>query len=113
MVWSRLPVRKYLVGYNRVFDVISALVQEWPEQAISGCKSGETPEVQALQELSASCKRHLALIYGREWDEWESHLTPVIWQSAWLILQWYRQKPSSKDSMSNWRSNWVHKYRSK
>lgn len=103
-----------MCGHNRVFDIVTVAVQEWPEEAILSCQSGETAEVQALQQLASSCKRHLAFAYGEPmWDEWADTLGPVIWQVTWIILQWYRQKPDSPKSLSRWKANWVHKYRSK
>lgn len=106
-VWGRLPMRKYLCGHNRVFDVVAVLIQEWPVDAIDHASSGDTPEVHALEELVASCKRHLALAYGEpEWDAWAGVLRYIIWQSVWIILHWYRHDPLNRSALIRMRSQW-------
>jgi len=106
-VWGRLPLRKYLCGHNMVFDLAAVVVQEWPCEAIDISKSGDTVEVKALEELAASCKRHLALVYGYpEWDTWAETLKYLIWQAIWITLRWYRSDPKSASAMKRWRSKW-------
>lgn len=106
-VWGRLPLRKYLCGHTRVFDVVAVLIQEWPVGVIDMSQSGDTPEVYALEELVRSCKRHLALVYGNvEWDMWTSTLKHIIWQSMWLMLQWYRADPKNRSRMVRMRNKW-------
>jgi len=109
-VWGRLPLRKYLCGHNKVFDVVAVLIQEWPVHAIDNSQSGDTPEVHALEELVRSCKRHLALAYGEtEWDMWASTMRHVIWQSMWVMLQWYRSDSENRSALVRIRSKWRHK----
>lgn len=106
-VWGRLPLRKYICGHHMAFDIASVVIQEWPCEAIDQSKSGETLEVQALEELVASCKRHLALAYGHpEWDAWAETLKYIIWQTVWITLRWYRSDPQSAASLKKWRSRW-------
>lgn len=106
-VWGRLPVRKYLCGHNMAFDIAAVIVQEWPCEAIDISKSGETVEVKALEKLVASCKRHLALVYGHpEWDAWAETATYLIWQASWITLRWYRSDEKSAAAMKKWRSKW-------
>jgi hypothetical protein len=113
-VWNRLPIRKYLCGMERVFDAVSVVVQEWPVEAIDHSQSGETAEVHALEELSKSCKRHLALLYGEEhWEVWETSMTPMIWQSVWSVLQWYRHAETNAAALYRWRSKWRYRKRGK
>lgn len=113
-VWGRMPVRKYLCGHNRIFDVVAVAVQEWPEEDICHSQSGDTLEVASLHSLAASCKRHLALVYGEpQWDEWATTMGPVIYQVLWIILQWYRQKPDSVRSLGKWKWNWCYKNKGK
>lgn len=100
-------MRKYLCGHGRVFDVVAVLVQEWPVDAIDHSSSGDTPEVHALEELASSCKRHLALVYGEpEWDLWANVLKYIIWQSIWIILQWYRNDPLNRSALIRMRAHW-------
>ena len=113
-VWNRLPIRKYLCGHSRVFDIVAVIVQEWPVEQIDHSQSGDTEEVHALEELARACKRHLALVYGAEqWDIWQASMTPAIWQSIWTVLQWYRQKETNAATLFRWRSKWRHRKRSK
>jgi hypothetical protein len=109
-VWGRMPLRKYLCGHNKVFDVVAVLIQEWPVEAIDGSASGETAEVHALEELAMSCKRHLALVYGQEqWDLWSVTMKHIIWQALWLLLQWYRQSSQHRARLIRMRNKWRHR----
>ena len=106
-VWNRIPIRKYLCGHERVFDIVAVLVQEWPVAAIDQSKSGDTQEVVALEELAKSIKRHLALVYGDlQWELWETSLWPVIWQCIFSALHWYRDSESNARDLWRWRSKW-------
>lgn len=106
-VWNRLPMRKYLCGHDRVFDIVSVIVQEWPVQAIDNSRSGETGEVVALEELANSIKRHLALVYGDfQWDIWQHSLMPIAWQCIFTTLHWYRGSDSNAQDLWRWRSKW-------
>jgi len=106
-VWGRLPLRKYLLGHHKCFDVASVLIQEFPCDAIDNSKSGETLEVKALKQTVASCKRHLAFVYGEpEYDKWQEALSQIIWQSVWITLRWYRSDLSAAKSLRKWRRQW-------
>lgn len=108
-IWNRLPLRKYLCGHARVFDIVAVVIQEWPVEAVDDSKSGDTLEVQALAETSKSCKRHLALAYGQaEYDAWAEPLKYLIWQTIWLVLRWYRADKKHSALLCRWRSKWRH-----
>jgi len=109
-VWGRLPVRKYLCGHHRVFDIAAVVIQEWPCEAIDQSQSGDTGEVQALEETASSCKRHIALTYGYpEYDHWADTLKYLIWQTIWITLRWYRSDPKAAKSLKKWRNRWRHR----
>jgi hypothetical protein len=109
-VWGRLPIRKYLCGHSRVFDIVAVLIQEWPFKAIDNSQSGDTAEVHALEDLAHSCKRHLGLTYGEpEWDMWSSTMKHVIWQSIWVLLHWYRQSRENRAVLLKIGSKWRNK----
>lgn len=113
-IWARLPIRKFLCGHHRVFDVLSVIVQEWPVEVIDASQSGDTDEVHALEELTKSCKRHLALVYGEEeWEVWQQSLKPVVWQCIWAVLYWYRLSETNAASLYRWRSKWRYRKRGK
>lgn len=109
-VWGRLPMRKYLYGHDKVFDTVAVILQEWPVDAIDRSSSGDTDEVHALEDLAASCKRHLALAYGEsEWSMWDSAMKYLIWQTIWVMLHWYRQDAVHRSALIRMRSRWRYK----
>jgi hypothetical protein len=113
-IWARLPMRKFLCGHHRIFDVLSVIVQEWPVEAIDQSKSGDTEEVVALEELAKSCKRHLALVYGEDqWEVWQTSMAPTIWQCIWAVLHWYRLSEPNAAALYRWRSRWRHRKKGK
>lgn len=106
-VWHRMPLRKYLCGHMVVFDVVAVVIQEWPGEAIDKSQSGDTQEVHALEDLNLSVKRHLALTYGQDyWDVWGDSVKPVIWQTSWIVLQWYRANETNAAMLCRWRHKW-------
>lgn len=106
-VWDRLPMRKYLCGHDKVFDIVAVIVQEWPVPAIERSRSGETEEVVALEELAKSIRRHLHLVYGEvQWELWQHSITPIVWQCIFSVLHWYRDKDQNAQDLWRWRSKW-------
>lgn len=108
-IWNQLPVRKHKVGRERVNDILAVVVQEWPDDQLSACKSGESPEVHSLDELVKTVKRHLALSYGEEkfGSLWMLALSIIIPQIIQLVLAWWRRKKGHQGRLRVWRRKWV------
>jgi len=110
LLWERLPLRKYVCRHSMVFDIAAVVIQEWPCESIDISKSGDTVEVRSLEELVASCKRHLALACGHPgWEMWAETLKYLTWQTIWITLRWYRSDPKNAAAMKRWRGKWRHR----
>jgi hypothetical protein len=46
-VWELLPHQRSMLGREAVFDAINVAIQEWPDELLCGCKSGDTAELKA------------------------------------------------------------------
>ena len=108
-VWDLLPQRKHEVGKEVVYDIVSAAVQEWPDENYSSSKSGDSEELRATAELSKSMKRHMQVIYGDKqfgslWIVALQILIPVIID---LMLRWWRRKERHRKLLRLWRRNWT------
>lgn len=109
-VWDRLPMRRHLCGRERVNDIVSVVVQEWPEVVMENCQSGDTAEIVATSELVKSTKRHLALMYGdREFGFlWVFILNIVAGQVIAIIIAWWRRNHRNHAKLTSWRKEWIH-----
>jgi len=107
-VWDSLPMRKHACGKERVFDVVAVVVQEWPDEALANCRSGDTAEVIAVKDLVASTKRHLALAYGeREFGFiWMFILNLMVGQIIQLIISWWRRSSQNPSKLRVWKRKW-------
>ena len=102
-------MRKHMAGKEAVFDAIAVAVQEWPDEALSSCKSGETGEVIATDELVKSVKRHMTLAYGEKkfgslWIVALQLLLPIIVDQ---MLRWWRRRKDNQGRIRIWRRKWV------
>lgn len=108
-VWDQLPFQRGLVGKEAVFDAINVAIQEWPDEALCGCKSGDTEELKATGQLEASVRRHMRLAYGAEkfdamWVIALQILLPIIIDQ---ILKWWRRRKDHQGRIRIWRRKWV------
>ena len=54
-VWELLPHQRSMLGREAVFDAINVAIQEWPDELLCGCKSGDaTHTLDALEPAAAS-----------------------------------------------------------
>lgn len=108
-VWELLPHQRSMLGREAVYDAISVAIQEWPDEQLSGCKSGDTEELKATEALEASIRRHLRLSYGTEkfdsmWVIALQILLPIIVDQ---ILKWWRRRKENQGRVRIWRRKWV------
>lgn len=108
-IWASLPLRKHMAGKEAVFDAIAVAVQEWPDEALSASKSGDTGEVVATREVIESVRRHMALTYGEKkfgslWIVALQVLLPIIVDQ---MLQWWRRRKENQGRLRLWRRKWV------
>jgi hypothetical protein len=108
-VWDQLPFQRGMVGKEAVYDAVNVAIQEWPDEQLCGCKSGDTEELKATEQLEASVRRHMRLAYGAEkfdalWVIALQLLLPIIVDQ---ILKWWRRRKDHQGRIRIWRRKWV------
>lgn len=108
-IWDRLPMRKHFTGRERAMDVLAVVIQEWPDEALSETRSGDTGEVKLMEGLTKSVKRHLALVYGdRDFGSiWIMLLSVLVAQIIKLVLEWWWRDHKNQGRLRIWRRKWV------
>jgi hypothetical protein len=107
-VWAKMPMRKWLVGREKVHDCIAVVVQEWPDEGFALADSGHAQEAAVVKSLMADAKRHLHLAYGeKEFGFiWTIILQAVLYEIIVMILEWWRQKKSNRMWLLRWQKHW-------
>lgn len=108
-VWDRLPLQRHKLGREVVNDVIAVAVQEWPDELLSQSKSGDSIELEAVQGLKQSVRRHMELVYGEEkfgsfWIIALQIMLPIIIDQ---MLRWWRRRKENRGRIRIWRRKWV------
>lgn len=108
-IWEQLPHQRSMLGREAVFDAINVAIQEWPDEELCGCKSGDTAELKATEQLEGSVRRHLRLAYGAEkfdsmWIIALQILLPIIVDQ---LLKWWRRRKEHQGRIRIWRRKWV------
>lgn len=108
-VWSKLPLRKFLAGRERVYDAVAVIVQEWPDVELSETEFGSKEELRLATLLVGTTKRHLALAYGdRDFSSiWLLVLNIVVAQIISIVLEWWRKSKTNRGLIRSWRRKWV------
>lgn len=107
-VWQKLPLRRYLAGKERVFDCISVVVQEWPDEQFALSTGDKKSEATAIRDLMKSSKRHLHLAYGdREFGFiWATILSALLYELIIVLLEWWRNKKENRMALLHWQDQW-------
>ena len=113
-IWDILPDKKHAAGKEKVFDIISIVVQEWPEKEFGSIQS--TPEdaavstIPSYRKLVRGVKRHMDLLYGQEEEFgtlWIIALELLVSQIIRLILRWWLENRRNQRTLRNWRQRWA------
>lgn len=108
-IWSQLPVRKYLAGKERVYDCISVVVQEWPDEqfAMSDADDRKSENI-VVRDLMKSVKRHLHFAYGEQEFGfiWTIILQALLWELIKVMLAWWRSKKDNRMAILYWKKSW-------
>ncbi len=107
-VWAKLPMRKWLVGREKVLDCVAIVVQEWPDDSFALADSGHAQEAAVVKSLMADAKRHLHLAYGEQQFGfiWTIILQAVLYEVIVMILEWWRQKKANRMALLSWQKHW-------
>lgn len=107
-VWAKMPMRKWLVGREKVLDCVAVVVQEWPDDGFALADSGHAQEAAVVKSLMADVKRHLHLAYGeKEFGFiWTIILQAVLYEIIVMILDWWRQKKANRMALLSWQKHW-------
>jgi hypothetical protein len=107
-VWDNLPLKKYLATKERVFDAISVIVQEWPDEQFAQSFGDEQQQAKVVRDLMKSIKRHLHLAYGEKdfGVIWSIILQALLYEMVVMILEWWRKKKANRISILKWRQRW-------
>lgn len=108
-IWAGLPFQRSMAGREVVRDVVSAAVQEWPDELLSSAKAGSDEETALIQKLTEDVRRHLQLVYGDEkfgslWIIALQLLLPIIINQ---MLMWWRRRKEHKGRVRIWRRKWI------
>lgn len=107
-IWQQLPLRKYLAGKDRVFDCISVVVQEWPDEQFALATGDSKAEATAIRDLMKSSKRHLHLAYGdREFGFiWATILSALLYELIIILIEWWRNRKENRMALLHWQDQW-------
>lgn len=107
-IWKELPKRKWLAGKDRVFDCISILVQEWPDEQFAMADANSTQQADAIRELTQGVKRHLHLAYGEQdfGFIWTIILQALLYEMVIVMLEWWRHRKENRMALLRWRNRW-------
>lgn len=110
LIWKLLPYRKHVAGRERVFDAISACVQEWPDSEFADACANKPKNIPSLvRYLTKTVKRSLHLLYGdRDFGFiWTVLLQIILHEIIMLILEWWRKRPANRMLMRKWQHEWA------
>lgn len=113
-MWDALPLRKFLAGRERVYDCISVVVQEWPDDEFALAEvamkdSGDRKKQSVvIKDLMLNVKRHLHLAYGEvEFGFiWTIILQALLWELIHLICEWWRKRSENRMALLKWQKQW-------
>lgn len=107
-IWQQLPLRKFLAGKERVFDCISVVVQEWPDEQFALATGDPKAEATAIRDLMKSSKRHLHLAYGdREFGFiWATILSALLYELIIILIEWWRKRKENRMALLHWQDQW-------
>lgn len=113
-IWEILPDKKHAAGKEKVYDIVSIVVQEWPEKEFASLdpdpEKNVLIKIGAYRKLVRAVKRHMNLLYGQE-DEFETlwiiALEILISQVIRLVLRWWVENRRNQRTLSNWRKRWA------
>jgi hypothetical protein len=107
-IWQQLPLRKLLAGKERVFDCISVVVQEWPDEQFALATGDQKLEATAVRDLMKSSKRHLHLAYGdREFGFiWATILSALLYELIVITIEWWRKRKENRMAILSWQDHW-------
>jgi hypothetical protein len=112
-IWSQIPERQRdRVGREMVNDLVSVVVQEWPDEQLSQANPKGSAELEALGELRKTAARHLQLAYGDEkasemslvWMFLLQFILPIVLEKT---LEWWRKRKENRGRIRIWRRKWV------
>lgn len=108
-LWDQLPEERQAVGRTVVNDLINVLVQEWPDEQLSGLNPENYAGSQPLVDLTKSVRRHLRLVYGSA--DFDSMLLIAIQILLPILitqlLDWWKRRKENRARLRRWRRGWV------
>ena len=111
-IWDELPERKHLAGQEKVYDIISVVIQEWPVEEYSAAIASDDQlgKMRATRRLMRAVKRHMAVLYGGEQDFgslWIVFLNIVVSIIIRYIWDWWKNNKTHQKQLLAWRRRWV------
>lgn len=108
-IWDALPERKHVAGKERIFDAVSIIVQEWPEEELANLRKGGPKAVRVAIRLNKTLKRQMHLLYGEEdfSSLWAIALNVLVSMIIRLILDWWLKDELNRKALRIWRRKWV------
>ena len=85
LVWSSLsPIRKRIVGRERVNDLIAITIEQSPVRLLHHVVSGSTGEQVVVDEWHTGVRRMYCLL--------DSQFGPIFWLLLWAFSRKYRRQ---------------------
>jgi hypothetical protein len=108
-IWRDLPpIRRMMVGRERVDDLVEIAVHQWESQLLTQCTSDDERKIVAGNILQ-SVRRGYQAISGRDPEEYGSFFWPILLQAiaslvVHLIMQWWLTKRINRVRLEVWRT---------
>lgn len=108
-IWDSLPARKHAAGKERIFDAVSIIVQEWPEEELEILRQGGAKAVRIAIRLNKTLKRQMHLLYGEEdfSSLWAIALNVLVSLIIRLVLDWWLKDEANRKTLRVWRRKWA------
>jgi len=103
-VWRRLGVRKFLVGRERVSELVEIAVANWDHDAMKNAKGKKELEVVA-QGMALGIKRTDEMLGGHGYEKeygvlWAILLQALVGAIVQILIKWWLE--SAKNKVTLW-----------
>lgn len=105
-IWEALPEKKHMAGKEKIFDVVSILIQEWPDEDFDSSKKNKAKSIRTALRLNRTVKRQMHLMYGEEEFGflWALALNVLVSMIIRMILDWWMKRDENRQLLSKWRN---------
>lgn len=103
-IWDALPAKKHMAGKEKIFDVISILIQDWPDKEFAESKRSQAKAIRTALRLNGTVKRQMHLMYGEQefGTLWLLALNILVSTVIRLVLEWWLKKRENRELMAKW-----------